>query len=500
MTFEPKRSKHAVPTAPILAISRDKTCRLSISQELALVPQLSLDIRGAKHGAPLLGFGLTIEGNLDRTILSEALQAIVARHEILRTGFAPSALVGNFTVQGWAAIQQVFRNGILKPMLRFDAIIVSATEIPLNYEDIRSLAPSEQEAVIDKNAVLAIGGNYAYERPPLARAVLLRTGDATYKLMIGLSHLVFDAWSTAILWRELATLYQAFSERAESPLTPLKIQYLDFAHWQRQQLQGERLKQLLNYWENHYSVFPHLEASALPFSNHRKTIPKTAAQESRSLDLELCRQIRDFAASTKTTLYMLFLLATTTALFLYSGKGKISVASYFANRGHIGIQDLIGYFATAHRIGIDFSEGPSILELLSQVRMTVVETIAHQDIPTPLLMNLLSQSKGKKLEQAGPWITCEFVSYRPTKSLKTISMHAMSVRERLSSVPPPQPLRFICRDRGASDIRFSIHYHSDLFEKTAIETVLESVGTILKEAIHNPNRPVADLSEHVRQI
>ena len=62
-------------------------------------------------------------------------------------------------------------------------------------------------------------------------------------------HVVSSGWSIGVFIRELADLYKAFSNDEPCPLPPLPIQYVDFAHWQREQLQGEELTQHLAYWK-----------------------------------------------------------------------------------------------------------------------------------------------------------------------------------------------------------------------------------------------------------
>jgi len=460
-----------------------------------------LDIRGEANGSALLGFALTIQGDLDAAILCEALQTIAFRHEMLRTGFLAFAVVGNLRIQGWGQIRQVFKQTIhaLRPKVGFEPIIISEPDLPFRYEDLRSLNSNEQETLITDCVVSTIGARYDYARPPLGRAVLLRTAASTHRLIIGVSHLVFDAWSLSIFRRELAVVYQAYSANEEVLLEPLAVQYLDFAYWQRQQLQGEQLQALMSYWTNHYSEFPPLHPSDLPFFQKTKFAQRTGALESHSFDSDFCQQLRGLAASTKTTLYMLFLMATMTVLSVYSDRKQITVASYFANRTHPAVQHLIGDFATPHRLGIDFSLTPRITDLLSQIRSMVFRTLEHQDIPIQFLMNLLKQSNGLgSHSHDAPWITCEFISYKPVKSVNNkVSIEAMSVRNRLSRVPPPQPLRFICRERGPADITISIHYHSDAFQVGAIQAMLLSIEGIFREVIRDSNQPVSNLLKSI---
>src|SRR5262249_37599262 len=63
-------------------------------------------------------------------------------------------------------------------------------------------------------------------------------------------HIVSDGWSREILIREVTGLYEDFDQGREARFPGLGIQYGDYAVWQRNWLQGERLEEQVKYWKD----------------------------------------------------------------------------------------------------------------------------------------------------------------------------------------------------------------------------------------------------------
>src|SRR6185312_8496952 len=80
--------------------------------------------------------------------------------------------------------------------------------------------------------------------------------EQEHMLLLTKHHIISDAWSTAVLFRELPVLYEAFLAGKPSPLPDLPIQYPDFALWQREWLQGEVFEQHLTYWKQQLGGAP----------------------------------------------------------------------------------------------------------------------------------------------------------------------------------------------------------------------------------------------------
>lgn len=173
--------------------------------------------------AYLLPLVLRLREPVDAGALARAIDAIVARHEALRTTFAVV-------------------NGV--PMQR----IASRLSIPLQELDFRS-AP---DGMAELRRTLAEDATEPFDlqRGPLLRAKLLHGPAGETTLVVTTHHIVSDGWSCGVLTRELTAIYSAIARGDLASLPSLPIQYADFAIWQREWLRGETLRKQVDYWKS----------------------------------------------------------------------------------------------------------------------------------------------------------------------------------------------------------------------------------------------------------
>src|SRR6185369_14404099 len=174
---------------------------------------------------------ISIKGDLNVDALQRTINEIVSRHEALRTTFA----------DGPAGPTQ---------------IIAKTLAITVPIRDLTALAPSAHEAMISTLAREEARRPFDLSTGPLLRACLFALGSNSYVLFLTMHHIVSDGWSLGVLFRELATIYEAFAANKPSPLPPLPIQYADFAVWQREVLQGDVVNRQLDYWKTKLSSAP----------------------------------------------------------------------------------------------------------------------------------------------------------------------------------------------------------------------------------------------------
>src|SRR5215212_2705500 len=175
-----------------------------------------------------LPIAVRLRGNLNLACLQQVLNEIMARHEILRTNFD---IVDNQPVQ----------------------IITPYGSLPLTIRDLGELSPSEQIKESKRLIEEELQRPFDLRKDRLVRATLLKLNDEDHVFTLTFHHIVSDGWSRAVFAREFLALYEAFVEGYPNPLTPLPIQYADFASWQRKFLEGERLETQLAYWKGQLS-------------------------------------------------------------------------------------------------------------------------------------------------------------------------------------------------------------------------------------------------------
>jgi amino acid adenylation domain-containing protein len=297
-----------------------------------------------------------VDGPLDRTALRHALEAVVARHDSLRT---------TFELRGGSPVQ----------------IVAPCAAVPLPVIDLEACGnPGSPEVERICNEVVQLP--FDLDTGPLLRAVLLRLGPERHALVLVLHHIVSDGWSTGVLVSDLSVLYGGGS------LPALPIQYADFAVWQRGWLQGERLEEQLAVWRRRLDGLP--ELLALPTDRPRPPVKSSAgACVACSIAAEPGTRALALARAEGISLFMLLLAAFQVVLHRWSGQERFAVGTAVANRGRTELETLIGFFVNTLALRADLGGDPTAGELLQRVREVSLEAFAHQDVPFEKLVEEL---------------------------------------------------------------------------------------------------------------
>ena len=312
-------------------------------------------------------FALRLKGELDRTALERALDAIVERHESLRTRFVE--------VEG-----EPFQ--VIEPDCR----------IELGLEDLSGGEESAQQERVQEALRSEARMPFDLMRGPVLRVKLLRLGAQDHVLLRTMHHIVSDGWSEGVFNHELMVLYEAFVEGRENPLRPLRVQYADFALWQRRWLEGGALERGLSYWKEQLAGIPaRLE---LPADRPRPAM-QTFGGEVCSMTLSAVQvaALKRLSQDHQSTLYMTLLAVFGMLLSRYSGQDDIVVGSPIANRQEEQLEALIGFFVNSLVMRVRPRGEMSFGELLSEVRQTALAAYEHQDVPFERLVEELSPER-----------------------------------------------------------------------------------------------------------
>ncbi|MGZ3460195.1 MAG: condensation domain-containing protein, partial [Archangium sp.] len=301
-----------------------------------------------------------LEGALDVPALVRGLRDIVQRHEVLRTTF--------HEVDG-VPVQVIGESQPLEVAVRD----VSAA-------DVGRLAQEFARATFDLS------------QGPLFRAELLRVSDQVHVLLVNMHHIVSDGWSLGVIIHELMELYSAARRGTASPLPPLAFQYVDYAEWQRQRLQGGLQQRQLQYWRHQLAGMPPL--LKLPTSRPRPEVLRIrGAVHPFTLSRELTQRLHALSRQQQTTLFMTLLAGFKLLLSRYAGTTDIPVGTTSANRPQPSLEPLIGLFVNNLVLRTRLDGNPTFQELLGRVRTTALDAFAHQDLPFLSLVGALRQGR-----------------------------------------------------------------------------------------------------------
>ncbi|MCY1022330.1 non-ribosomal peptide synthetase [Pyxidicoccus sp. MSG2] len=443
---------------PLVPVSRTEMLPLSFMQQrLWFLAQLE-----GSAATYNVHFFVRLKGPLDVPALRRAVADVVQRHEALRTTFSEV-------------------NG--QPVQRTTPELA----LPVSVEELEPRPGEAREEAVRRRAEEEARHPFDLEAGPLVRATLLRVSDEDQVLLFVTHHIVCDAVSFYWMASELNTLYLAHSRGEEPRLPALPVQYADFAHWQREWLQGEALEAQRAWWTERL-------AGAPPVLELPTDRPHPPAQTFRGVILPvplpatLPAAVRELARKAGVTPYMAMLAGFGALLSRYSGQSDLVVGTPFAGRGRREVEKLIGFFANTLALRLDASGELSFLELLRRTREGCLGAFARPDMPFEQLVDALvpvRDASRSPLFQVmfvhvstplavlkWPGVTVEEVAYEPGVARFDITL-------------------FFYEDPGGWVCRWE--YNRDLFDEATILRMAAHYTRLLEAACANPMETLSRL-------
>jgi amino acid adenylation domain-containing protein len=402
---------------------------------------------------------LRLEGRLDVAALARALDAIVRRHEILRT---------TFRTVGGRPVQLVTTRSQALPLVDFAG------------------AP-DAEAEARRFVAEEARRPFNLEEGPLLRTDLLRLREREHVLVMVLHHIVADGWSAGILVRELKALYESFSRGEPSTLPELPVQYADFAHWQRQHFQGEYLQKLLAYWTG--QLRGRLPVLELPTRGARPGV-QTFSGACRSLTLPegLTARLRALGVREGATLFMVLLAAFKVLLHRYSGQTRVVVGSPIANRQRREVEGLIGFFVNTLVLSTDLAGEPTFQGLLRRVSETTIGAYEHQDLPFEKLVEVLQPERAAGHSALFQVLFVLQNASVPPLELPGLKLTPLDVHSGTSKFD--LTLEMVEDERGLTAL---LEYNTDLFDDSTAGRLLGHFEALLEAVTRHPGQKIGDL-------
>ncbi|BAY99585.1 amino acid adenylation domain protein [Tolypothrix tenuis PCC 7101] len=405
---------------------------------------------------------LRLNGVLNIAALEQSFNAIIQRHEILRT---------TFNVLDGEAIQ------IIHPQQKLTIKLIDLTALPAEMRENEAQKLANQEAAQPFD--LTTG--------PLVRSTLLRLSEAEHILLFTMHHIVSDGWSTDILVREVAILYESYFSGKPSVLPELPIQYANYAVWQRQWLQGEVLTTHLEYWKQ--QLGDNLPVLELPTDRSRPHVQSyRGAVQSFQLPQDVTVDLKNLSQQEGCTLFMTLLAAFKVLLYRYTGNGDIVVGSPIANRDRSEIEGLIGFFVNTLVLRTNLSDNPTFRELLGRVREVTLGAYDHQDLPFDLLVEEL---KPQRDLSHTPLFQVMFVLQNAPMS--AVELSGLTLQTLPSETSTAKFDLTLLMEETESGIRGGLEYNTDLFDAATITRMGEHLQTLLAGIVANPDQQIAQL-------
>lgn len=422
--------------------------------------QCQITPNAALFHIPLLA---RFDGPLDVAALEASLNDVIARHEVLRSGFRSESGV---------------------PLQH----ITSRFDLTVSRVDLQRLEPDLQQAEVDQRAAAEARKPFDLSTPPLLRATLLELGATRHVLLLTVHHIVWDGWSSGLLIKEIRHLYEARIAGTPHRLPPMSLQYGDFAYWHRQLVESDAGLRQMDYWTGRLEGLP--EVLALPVDRPRKA---SQAHRGSSYSWRLSQDVRlglaALARDNDVTLFSALLATFNALLFHVSGQNDIAVGTTIAFRTRQELEALIGFFANALVLRTNLRDDPSFETVLARVHEAALEAQSNQDVPFEKLVEQLVPKRGLS---HNPLFQVAFVLHNlPVEKLAlrdlTIAVEEISTHSAAFDLV----LHIFDEHPG---LRARFEYDADLFDESTIVELASYFDIMARSVLSDPTRRISALS------
>lgn len=408
---------------------------------------------------------LRLDGPLDIPALFQSIEEIVSRHHILRTTFE--------TRDG-----QPFQ--VIAPTIPLQKIV--------SLVNLEAIPEWERENVALKQAEDEVQKAFHLSEGPLFRSRVLQLEKHHHILVLSMHHIISDGWSLGIVLHELSVLYEARVANRPVLLADLPIQYADFAIWQREWFKGEVLDKQLNYWKKQLDQAPLL--LDMPTDHPYKAIRTFQGNfHSFKLSRELSEALQSLSQNVGVTLFMTLFAAFNLLLYLYSNKKDLVVGTAIANRNHIEIEYLVGFFVNTLALRTRISSEHTFLALLAQVCETTLDAHDHQDLPFERLADELQSERDPSHTPI-----CQTLFVLQNTPQEPFSLPGLQIQPVEVGTRTAKFELALSMEHDAEGLKGYFEYSTDLFEASTIKRMVKHFCLLLERIPAHPEQRIRDFS------
>src|ERR1700733_11117877 len=400
-----------------------------------------------------------LRGELNVEALQRALNAVIARHEVLRTTIQ--------AVDG-VAIARVRGSYILR----------------LKMIDLAGRDAVERDAELERLLISEPRVPYRLDEEPAIRATLIRLGEQEHVFVLMMHHLICDWSSEGVLWRELSVLYPGYCHNESIELPPLALQHGDYAVWQREQLTGTAVADDLAFWkENLRGAPPLLE---LPSDRPRpQMLSYRGARLRFRINRALTEAFRELSRREQKSLFALFTAAFNVLLYRYTGQEEILLGIPIAERERPGFQSMIGFLLHTHVLRTVVKGELTFRELVGKVQQGALQLYEHRSVPFDRVVRAMQPERSLSYSP----LFQVMVNWRDRDQhlcfigLEGLEIESVLVDSKISKFD----LTLFLTDMG-EEVWAEMEYSTDLFDAASIERMFGNYVTLLDSIVFDPDQ------------
>lgn len=372
--------------------------------------------------------------------------------------------------------------------------ILESMDVNLEVIDLSSISDDEKNFKAERLIDEQMSQGFNLEKGLLFRSVLIKMNKTEYIFVNVFHHIIFDGESSEIFIKEVLGVYHELQSKASIQKTPLRIQYVDYANWQRNIHERGDFADQLSYWK---------ETLKNPNPKKLTLFGKTLKGEdfyqgkilSNPINEDTLNRLKEVCRNNEATLYQVLLSSFKSLLYFHSKETDIAVGSPVSNREHEDLENIIGCFINTVVLRTKMDENNRFVELLDQIKKTTKEAFAKQNVPfEEVLKEIQSQKQVATSDLFQVW----FVLHRTNQELGT--MKGMKVETyKLDHRPAKFSLHFDVFESDNS-LETLITYDPNIFTQKQIQNLNDQYGLIIKAIVENPDIHVKDLLARIEDF
>ena len=406
---------------------------------------------------------LSLNGPLDVSALERAFEAVIRRHDTLRTAIR---------VEDGVPVQHVAAS-VPNPV-PFELCDATTIPEPLRAKEARRLVKASTRALFD------------FGNAPLVRARLIRLAADAHLLALTFHHMAGDAWSIRVLADDLARLYSSAVTGVPVPLPVLDVHYPDIATRQKRALATGAYDADISYWRDQLAGAP--ETTELPPDCPRGNKASGGAMTSLRLSVTVSRHLKELGRARGATLFMTLLAGLDCLLARFTGQNDLVVGSPVSGRTAES-ESLVGCFVDTVALRTDLSGDPTFVEVLQRVRQTCLEAYAHQDVPFDKVVEALNPRRDP---HRTPVFQILFNMLLPPKD--GVEMHGLTVEPGFIEDELSKFDFTVYVTEESDGILMRVMYNSALFRDATIGRLLDAFEDLLVQISANVDARLSSFS------
>ncbi|NOU49090.1 amino acid adenylation domain-containing protein [Pseudoalteromonas sp. JBTF-M23] len=405
-------------------------------------------------------------GQLNIDAFTQSWYSIVERHEVLRTCFVCSK-------QG-QPYQQIKQS--------YDELV--------NYVDANELTNEQQERLWLKILRDDRQTPFKLNQDIMLRVTLLKLGVDKHRLLVNMHHIASDAQSLHILVKEFTQFYQSYAFKHALPeglRTPLSVQYRDYAIWQRDVMNAEKLHEHAQFWLSHLDGAPPLHHLPVDSPRAKQQITKAKLYQLQ-FSKQLGAAIRAHCQRLDITLFTWLHTAFSLTVARFSNSHDVVIGAPFSGRNHTQLEHMIGFFVNTLPIRTVLTDDISFESLLAQQKDLLEDIHMHKEMPFEQIIERLKLTRD--LSHQSVFQLTFSLNPQIESELKLPGIHAEAIDEHALNVK--FDIELSCHEDDAQ-LRFNWVYNSALFDEQTIESLASTFKVLVEQVIEQPATAVSTL-------